>query len=178
MRRSIRIGRAPCLLRPDLLNELPGTCYCLKRTSRSAVFGDSGLVAFACSSRWIRPCFSSRRGSIPQLGFDLVPACPSSPPLGFLPLGFKDHAFNAPTQQRPDRFDGPVFGPIGALILRPGLSLSEGQTSPRPRPEPAWRSGQFRSPFGSDRRDPNSLAPNRSKARTTPLRPSRISASS
>jgi hypothetical protein len=28
---------------------------------------------------------------------ELVPACPSSPPLGLLPLGFADHAFNAPT---------------------------------------------------------------------------------
>ena len=36
----------------------------------------------------------------------------------------------------------------------------------------------FWNPFGNDRRDQNSLAPNRSKARTTPLRPSRPSANS
>jgi len=40
---------------------------------------------------------------------DLAPARPSSPPLGSLPLGFSDHAFNAPTQQLPDRFYGPHF---------------------------------------------------------------------
>ena len=34
------------------------------------------------------------------------------------------------------------------------------------------------NPSGSDRRDPNSLAPNRIEARTTPLRPSRTSTSS
>ena len=36
----------------------------------------------------------------------------------------------------------------------------------------------FWNPSGSDRRDPNTLAPNRIKARTTPSRPSRISTSS
>ena len=57
-------------------------------------------------------------------------------------------------------------------------SWNSGQTSPRSAAATGRRSDQFRSPFGSDRRDPNTLAPNRSKARTTPLRPSRISTSS
>src|SRR5262249_36419272 len=74
---------------------------------------------------------------------DLVPACPSSPPLGFLPPGFKDHAFNAPTQ--------PVALHAGANshlcevallralrpVLRPGIPPKTGQTSPRPLPHPA-----------------------------------------
>ena len=38
-----------------------------------------------------------------------------------------------------------------------------GQTSPCPAAGTGRRSGWFRSPFGSDRRDPNTLAPNRSK---------------
>jgi hypothetical protein len=45
---------------------------------------------------------------------------PRSFPFGSLPLGFKDHAFNAPTQQLLDRFYGPVFEPFRTLILRPG----------------------------------------------------------
>src|ERR1700756_4217524 len=42
-------------------------------------------------------------------------------------------------------------------------------------PLPDWRGGLVTSEalFGSDRRDPNTRAPNRVKARTTPLRPSR-----
>ena len=110
------------------------------------------------------------------------PGMPSSPhsnqPLGSLPLGLK-----GPCVQRPNAttsetaFAAHFRAPFGPSFCVPGL-LQSGQTSPSSAPSTGWRSDQFRSPFGSDRRDPNTLAPNRSKARTTPLRPSRISASS
>jgi len=70
-------------------------------------------------------------------GIDLVPACPSSPPLGLLPLGFK-----RPCVQRPNAttrlagFPALVFSPVRSLILRPGTPRTLGQTSPRPLPVP------------------------------------------
>ena len=88
-----------------------GYCYCLKRTSQTAA--QTAERQSACSSRWTRPCFS-QRAMVDPGRIDLAPARPSSPPHGaFLSdcslSGSKDHAFNAPTQQLPDRFDGPIF---------------------------------------------------------------------
>jgi hypothetical protein len=83
--------------------------------------------AFACSSRWIRPCFSSRRGSIPQWN-DRVPACPSSPPQGAF-LSDRSPSGSKTMRSTPQRNNsGPAFQscfrtPFGALILRPGTLL-------------------------------------------------------
>ena len=83
------------------------------------------------------------------------------------PLGFE-----GPCVQRPNATTlqataaAPFSGPFGPSFCAPEL-LNSGQTSPRSAALASRRSGQFRSPFGSDRRDPNSLAPNRPKARTT-----------
>ena len=64
-----------------------------------------------------------------------------------------------------------------ALILRPAIpEFRADKPITRGLVRPAEWSVQ--EPFGSDRRDPNTLAPNRLEARTTPLRPSRISTSS
>src|SRR6185437_154966 len=122
--------------------------------------GASGLFAFACSSRWIRPCFSQDDGSILDR-IDLVPACPSSPPLGRCPR------VQRPCARRPNATTAAgwrpsLSDPVGALILCPG-TLKSGQTRPSSAALAGRRSDQFRSPCGSDRRDPNSLAPNRSK---------------
>ena len=139
----------------------PGYCYCLKRTSQTAA--QTAELMSACSSRWTRPCFSQSVGRSrkdrSRPGMPLEPT-PGSFPFGLLPLGFSDHAFNAPTQQLPEPLVRPIFEPR----LEPSFCVPEpsnrGQTSPRSAAATGRRSDQFRSPFGSDRRDPNTLAPN------------------
>src|SRR5262245_29223888 len=91
-------------------------------------------------------------------------------PFGLPPLGFKDHAFNAQTQQLQTAFGGLVFGPVRGPHFASRAALKFGADTPLSADATGRRSGQFRSPCGSDRRDPNTLAPNSSKARTTPLR--------
>jgi hypothetical protein len=66
------------------------------------------------------------------------------------------------------------FGPFLTLQGRPEFRANEPVTHCLDR-RAEW---SIWNPFGSDRRDPNTLAPNRIEARTTPLRPSRTSTSS
>src|SRR5207248_4161466 len=82
------------------------------------------------------------------------------------------HAFNAPTLTP---FTSP--GPVSARYRRPQPLQNQGKKAPHPLPRPA-DGVVILAPFGSDRRDPNTLAPNRNKARPNPLRPSRTSTSS
>jgi hypothetical protein len=96
------------------------------------------MIAFACSSRWIRPCFS--RDADQSWRIDLVPACPSSPPqepsFRIAPLGFKDHALNAPTLH-----SGPLPAPYFRTRFRARFASQNppktGQTSPCPAARPA-----------------------------------------
>ena len=110
---------------------------------------------------------------------DLALACPSTPPQGLNPPRVQRTMRSTPQRNNfRSRLCGPFSSPSGGPHFCVPEPLKAGPQALPPRPQPRWRSEQFRSPFGSDRRDPNTLAPNRSKARTTPLRPSRISASS
>ena len=123
--------------------------------------------------------FSGRK---PGASTDPAAACPDGTP----PFRFPSHALDAtpkfpdgskvaPTRA-PSKFNsqsGAVWPIIGTLQA----SRNQGRQALTPLPNrPAeW---SFWNPSGSDRRDPNTLAPNRMKARTTPSRPSRISTSS
>src|SRR5205823_12244893 len=62
-------------------------------------------------------------------------------------------------------------------VIGPQPLQNQGKKAPHPLPRPA-DGVVILAPFGSDRRDPNTLAPNRNKARPNPLRPSRTSTSS
>ena len=66
---------------------------------------------------------------------------------------------------------------LRARYRRPQSLQNQGKKAPHPLPRPA-DGVVILAPFGSDRRDPNTLAPNRKKARPNPLRPSRTSTSS
>ena len=175
-------GRAPCLL-GRIRYARPGCCFPYANLPNRRA--KTAELTSACSSRWIRPCLSQDEGRPSRI--DLVPACPSSPPQGaFLsdcsPSGPKIMR-STPQATYPGPF-GPMlskpvrpvlFAPLSGPLCRPTPRFLSRQ-SLCPRAVTGRRSAEFRSPFGSDRRDPNTLAPNRRKTRTTPLRPSRISA--
>ena len=102
-------------------------------------------------------------------------------PTGSGPPG---HAFNAPKRFTRHVTRRLLCGPVAASVSGSFLARSVVPTRPKIRAETpftrgpkAWRSGQFWNPCGSDRRDPNTLAPNRLEARPCPSRPSRTSTS-
>jgi hypothetical protein len=158
---------------------------CLKRASQTAV--QTAERQSACSSRWFRPNFSQDEGrpekdrSRPGMSLEptLEPTPGIAPPrvqrtMRSTPQRYVSH-FMQVLKRTVVKFATPgTFEPIFASRN----SWNSGRTSPRSAAATGRRSDQFRSPFGSDRRDPNTLAPNRVEARTTPLRPSRISTSS
>jgi hypothetical protein len=159
-------------------NEQPGYCYCLKRTSQTAA--QTAERQSACSSRWTRPCFSQDVARPRRI--DRVRHAPRAHPWE-LSFRIAPPRVLRPCVQRPNATTSePLMRPIFEPPSEPSFCVPEpsnrGQTSPRSAAATGRRSDQFRSPFGSDRRDPNTLAPNRVEARTTPLRPSRISTSS
>jgi hypothetical protein len=134
-------------------------------------------------SRWIRPVFSHPLGT----GMTGPAAASSRRPTGDW-SGAPGHAFNAPK-----RFTRHVTRTLLAGRLRP---LFPGPSRPVPsspdskdlgpkiraekpftRGPKAWRSGHFGTLVGATGGDPNTLAPNRLKARPCPSRPSRTSTS-
>ena len=62
---------------------------------------------------------------------------PGSFPFGLLPLGFSDHAFNAPTQQLPWPLVRPIFGPVRGPYLASRNPRTEGRQAHAPLPQPA-----------------------------------------
>jgi hypothetical protein len=116
----------------------PGYCYCLKRTSQTAA--QTAELTSACSSRWIRPCFSQSVGRSrkdrSRPGMPLEPT-PGSFPFGSLPLGFSDHAFNAPTQQLRRPLVRPIFGPVWSPHFASRNPRTEGRQALAPLPQPA-----------------------------------------
>ena len=185
-------GRAPCLLDRALLRAAR-LLFSFTRTSRTVVANDGELL------RMLKPVD-------PALSVSGSSSAPRESSKGNLKRSISSrHAPRAhpkklscriasPRVQRPcvQRPNATPLEPVSAH-LRPSLSGSlvwtgsgpflvaqnpgfRGRQKLCPRAVTGRRSGWFRSPFGSDRRDPNTLAPNRLEARTTPLRPSRISA--
>ena len=163
-------GRAPCLLGRTPLRG-SRLLFSFTRTSRTVT--EMTVSCFACSSRWIRPCSLWERvdpnGNRSRPGMSLEPTPGIAPP-----------RVQRPCVQRPNATPRALSGSFcsagsGLFLVAPDPRF-RGRQSLCPPSRNGRRSGWFRSPFGSDRRDPNTLAPNRLKARTTPLRPSRISA--
>jgi hypothetical protein len=62
---------------------------------------------------------------------------PGSFPFGLLPLGFSDHAFNAPTQQLPSRLCGPFSNPLRSPHFASRNPRTEGRQALAPLPQPA-----------------------------------------
>ena len=75
------------------------------------------------------------------------------------PREFAARAFNAPTPPT-----GPFAGPFSLALARPKFRADKPFTRGLDRPA-EW---SIRNPFGSDGGDPNTLAPNRLKARPCP----------
>src|SRR5713226_1203078 len=119
-------------------------------------------------NRWTRPSFA-RHGIDARHRFRGGLARPPR-------QGFSGHAFNAPTQTQTR------FSHVFRACFRPVFSA--------PKIPEFWADKPFTrcldrrtewsvwNPLGSTGGDPNTLAPNRLKARTTPLCPSRTSTSS
>jgi hypothetical protein len=97
-------------------------------------------------------------------------ACPDGTP----PFRFSGHVFNAPLL-----FNSPILSsePFW-LILFALLALERRTKKPVTAASTGVAEWSFWNPSGNDRRDPNTLAPNRIEARTTPSRPSSNSTSS
>ena len=116
----------------------PGYCYCLKRTSQTAA--QTAELTSACSSRWIRPCFSQDAGrpekDRSRPGMPLEPT-PGSFPFGLLPLGFSDHAFNAPTQLRGTACAVHFRTPLRSPHFASRNPRTEGRQAHAPLPQPA-----------------------------------------
>ena len=169
-------GRAPSLL-------LPGPTF-PRRLPECYLFADFRENASArlpsSAAQPVDPaCFlsSARRRFDPTQRRHGPAAAPdwSGPP---------GHAFNAPnahaTRHAYASFAGrlrPLFpGPSRPVLssrLRPKIRADK----PFTRGPKAWRSGHFGTLVGATGGDPNTLAPNRLKARPCPLRPSRTSTS-
>ena len=138
----------------------PAFVVASERTSQTAAQSGRAMVRIAKAGE--PGPVSLRSRSIPQIG--LVPACPEGNPHA----GPSGHAFDAPQCFAP--------GPFPALTA-PGVPPVSGRTRPASAAPEGRRSGHFGTLLGATGGDPNTLAPNRKKARTTPLFPSRISAS-
>ena len=155
LRRSIRIGRAPSCYGPLLA--APGGFF--ERTVSPQLY------------RWTRPCFSpttlSMRTSI------LPPhALTERPRSGSQVMSSMTHSCSTP----PFSIRAILAHPVRSFGAR--TPRKSGQKSPSPAASTGVAEWSFWNPSGNDRRDPNTLAPNWIEARTTPLRPSRISTSS
>ena len=88
------------------------------------------------------------------------------------------HDWDGTAVPSPPCISTPQLSPrLRARYRRPQSLQNQGKKAPHPLPRPA-DGVVILAPFGSDRRDPNTLAPNRKKARPNPLRPSRTSTSS
>src|SRR5882757_7906895 len=112
--------------------------------------------------RWTRPCFS--------LTANLAAHEPNHPNGVFRPIIQRPNAKLRPVTRR---FLG-RFRPVFSAPKAPEFWADKPFTRCLGRPA-EW---SFRNPLGSTGGDPNTLAPNRLKTRTTPLRPSRTSTSS
>ena len=124
-------------------------CCSLERTDRTKVEGDFGLEVRKLY-RWTRPCFSQLHVLTERR------------------FRFSGHALNAPTRHLSHFW--PVFSAPKSPEIRDKTTRHRGLDRPA-----EW---SFWNPSGSDRRDPYTLAPNRKKARPTPLHPSSSSTSS
>ena len=102
-------------------------------------------------SRWIRPGFS-RELAIDWLATDLVPACPSV-------TRARVPQFMRPT--RPTASLQTCSGPFSA----PEITPNSGQTNPSPAAPFRPAEWSFWTLLGATGGDPNTLAPNRGKAR-------------
>ena len=125
-------------------------------------------------------CYSPERTSGPKLKTTLAWTSASSaggpgPVHNARPVPPSHHfSYFALQSVRISRFVSRPFWPVFGVPKVPEFRANKPGTRCLDRPT-EW---SFWNPLGSDRRDPNTLPPNRIKARTTPLRPSRISTSS
>jgi hypothetical protein len=143
------------LLLPEanLPNRRPGGGRVVRSHAQA---GGSGPVSLRDADRF-------PRGKRSHPGMPLEP----TPGEFSLPLGFKDHAFNAPNATTSGPASRPCFRAHSSPHFASRNPCDRRADKPSSAAQAGRRSGQFRSPCGSDRRDPNSLAPNRLEARTT-----------
>jgi hypothetical protein len=97
------------------------------------------MIAFACSSRWIRPCFSRDAESIladrSRPGMSLEPT-PRAYPFGLLPSGSKTMR-STPQRNTVSRCRPLISGPVFEPVLRPKIPRKPGRQALAPRPRPA-----------------------------------------
>ena len=155
--------------------------FFLERTLRTKVEGNFGSSVRKLY-RWTRPCFS---GVTPHASNWLASGLPLHALNGTPRFRIKPRTQRHPNPTLKWTHGCPHHGPIQLpnlsrfrLVFRAPKSPKFGGKNARSAASTGWRSGYFWNPSGSDQRDPNTLAPNRIKARTTPSRPSRISMSS
>jgi hypothetical protein len=122
--------------------------------------------------RLTRPCFSGRKtGAGTCLHIALPPHG-----LAGTPRSGSAQSFHAAAASHQHEVDQRHLSRFWLVFFRSEIP-NFGTRMPAPAASTGWRSGHFWNPSGSDQRDPNTLAPNRIKTRTTPSRPSRISTS-